>query len=90
MFATARRLGLLPAACSDEVIAGLALDKVDVCILSRDGDGMHPWISRKVPQCHIGTLAKKRNFHEEDLVRRVQRMVPLGVELLEEGVLQVL
>jgi hypothetical protein len=39
LLATARRLGLLPAACSDEVIAGLAIDEIDVCILSGEGDG---------------------------------------------------
>ncbi|HEX8107148.1 MAG TPA: hypothetical protein VF516_05430 [Kofleriaceae bacterium] len=90
LFATARRLGLLPAACSDDIIAGLAIDEVDACILSRDGDGQDPWIDRKVPRSHIGHVAREQNLDEQDLVRRVQRMAPLGVELLEKGKLQVL
>jgi hypothetical protein len=43
-----------------------------------------------VPRSHIGHVAKERNLDEQDLVRRVQRMAPLGVELLEEGELLVL
>jgi hypothetical protein len=68
----------------------LAIDEVDACILSRDGDGLSPWIGRKVPRSHIGDVAKERNLDEQDLMWRVQRMAPLGVELLEEGKLQVL
>jgi hypothetical protein len=90
LLGTARRLGLLPATCSDEVIAGLAIDEIDTRVLSRDGDGRPPWIGRKVPRYHIGNVAGTENLDEQDLVRRVQRLAPLGVELLEEGELQVL
>ena len=90
LFAVARRIGLLPADCSDEVIAALAIDEVDVRILSHDGDGRPPWIDRKLSRSHIGDVAREQNLDEQDLVRRVQRMAPLGVELLEQGELQVL
>jgi hypothetical protein len=68
----------------------LKIDEVDVRILSRDGEGESPWIGRKVPRSHIGDLARRQNVDEQDLVRRVLRMAPLGVELLEEGEVQVL
>lgn len=90
LLATARRLGLLPSACSDEVIAGLAIDLVDVSILSLNGSGQPPWIGRKMPRSHIAKLARQQNLDEPDLVRRVLRLTPLGVELLEDGEVQVL
>ena len=85
-----RRLGALPAICSDQVIAALRIDELDVCVLSLDGDGDGPWISRKVPRSHIAVVAKKQKCDEQDLVERVKRMAPLGVELIEGGTLQVL
>lgn len=90
LLAITRRLGLLPATCSDQVIAGLRIDKLDVCVLSRDGDGLGPWIGRNVPRSHIAVVAKKKKCDEQDLVERVKRMTPLGVELIEGGTLQIL
>jgi hypothetical protein len=90
LFATARRIGLLPAACSDEILAGLQIDEVDLRILSRDGDAQGPWIARRVPRSHLSEIAGRRDLDEQDLLRRAQRMSALGVELLDEGMVQVL
>lgn len=79
----ARRVGLVPVTCPDDVFADLRVDEVDLRILSRDVDGSTPWMPRGIPSTHVRTAAKKLRLKISAIEGRLRRLAPLGVQIVD-------
>jgi hypothetical protein len=79
----ARRAGVVPVTCTDEIFESLHVDEVDLKLLSRAVDGEPPWLARWIPSTHIRTAAKKLRLKTREVKARLRRLAPLGVEIVE-------
>ena len=61
-----------------------ALDDLDKRLLSRDIDGVGPWMARRIPRSHVQRASQRLGMTEEDILQRLRRLAPLGVSIVED------
>jgi hypothetical protein len=82
-------LGVILPDIDEAALAGLTVDELDLRLLSRDLDGVAPWLEGVIPARHILRATQKFGEPIGAVVARLRRLAPLGVKLpdIDEAVL---